>query len=316
MKQNILISILVFALSFDVFSQENNEVKYSMDYDTGTYKYFGIGMCYDMSLNPFNSTIIALGLDGTYLGDKFYLYATSRIHLVSKLVDEFFKEPATRTIYSDEWSRDVTVMGTIFFNRYMQESRFPVTLKKSGNVEYVTFIPAKETVLLGVDMGFTYMTTYYKMGKADLTGINRQGEQVDFDGVASTFLTQSILRLGISKTKTVDFKVHTDKFGGKGSTGQTRYYINTLFAFGQKLDDVFRSFPEEPDIDVYQRLDINTNAKFLPIGAAIGIQSDGIGKRLNLGYGLEAGLMPGPRFHVLNNLYLDLKLRLNIGKKF
>lgn len=320
MKKNVILSILAVLLSLNVISQysEQDTVRYTKIYDNPNYRYFGGGISYDLSINDYNFTLAAFGLDASYLGNKFYASIGSRFHLGEKLTNYVSKQEApNRSIYEEEKSRDISLNATYFISSVKKRKDMDVSLKTTRTTNYIMFVPVDVSIRIGVDVGLSFMTTYYNFGTVNLKGIDVNGNEVDFNGMASTYLSQKILRLGVSRMKSKNFKVKTDRYGDKVSTGFSKFHFHTLIGLGTELDDILESFSDETaGTQVYRQLDINTHAEILPIGGAIGYESSGVGKIMNIGYVIELGLMPGPSYSIVNNVFLDVKLRFNFGKKF
>lgn len=319
MKNNLFLLIAAVFMTFTVAAQDSKDtVKYTKLYDNPNYNYFGVGFSYDMSINDYNFTLAAFGLDAMYLGDKFYASFGSRFHVLDKVTNFASKQEApNRSVYEEEKSRDLSINGTYFITSSKKSKNKDVSLKSTASTNYIMFVPVDVSIRIGADVGLTFMTTYYNFGEVNLKGINNNGDEVDFSGLASTYLTQKVLRLGVSRMKSRDFKLKTDRYGNKTSTGFTKFHFHTLIGLGAELDDIFQVYENQmTGLQVHQRLDINTHAEILPVGAAIGLESSGVGKLMNIGYVVELGLMPGPSYSIVNNVFLDIKLRFNFGKKF
>lgn len=321
MKRNLILSISAVLLSLSVVAQisKDDTVNYSKIYDNGDFNFYAFGASYDMSINQYNFTLLALGLDATYLSDNFYFNVGSRFHFGEKITEYAFHDtPTTRSVYEEEKSRDLSLRGSYFFVKSTKVTDLSVTLKSSRNVDYIMFVPAQMVTKIGVDVGITFMSSYYNFGELTMTGLDNAGSEVEFGGNTASYLTQQVLRLGVSRMKMNDFKVKTDKYGDKMVTDFSKLYFHTLIGLNSELDDVYQVIPASGGSgqSVTRRLDINTNAEILPIGLAVGLESmQAIGKHYFGGYVAELGLMPGPKYNIANNIYLNIKLRFAFGNK-
>jgi hypothetical protein len=319
-----LFFLLVLALfSFPASTQdelaEGETLQYSMLSDKPNYTWFAAGLTYDLSLNPYNFTLLALGADANIMYEKFYFNFHSRLHLAERFTDYSMNGQSTiESVYKAESSRDIGFNFSYYFKNELKEEEHEVTLKHRGNTKYVMNIPAKRSYRWGADFGFSDGATYYNFGDATLTGVDESGntaiiESEDENKAVSTYFSQKIIRLGANRSTTVNFSLRADTYGKKYVKDFTRIYVHALVGLGQKLDDVLVPYPNVQNLTLYTRYDLNANAKMNPIGVVIGYEYY-VMKKAGIGWIAELGLQPGPRYSFDNNFYLDLKLRFHLGK--
>ena len=82
MKKGLLFILLfVCAQGFSQDIDEDEPVLYTLLTDKPNYTYWGVGLSYDMSLNPYNFTLAAVGFDGVVMHEKFNFNLHSLMHL-------------------------------------------------------------------------------------------------------------------------------------------------------------------------------------------------------------------------------------------
>lgn len=324
---NTLISLLIrpmkrffilvsFGLTLSANAQNAEDtVVYSKIYDNPEYFWIGGGASYDLSLNQYNMTLLAFGIDATVMHPKFSLNLYSRYHLGERLTNYGTNgQPRAESIYEKEHSRDISFLGSYYLTSSIKDVEQTFTLKKSGNTTYVSTLPALMDTRLGIDVGLSGGFTYYNFGDATIDGINSEGTKItlasqDENQAITTYFTQKVLRVGLSRVKTTDARIKTDLFGVKEMKDYTKIYMHAQLGFGQSVDDILIE-------SNFARFDINTRMRWLPYGFAMGYEYYSINSAKNRGSSwiAEFGLMPGPFESYLNNFYLDVKLRFHFGK--
>jgi hypothetical protein len=318
MREFTYLVLMLTALSSHAQDSTQN-VRYEMLLDKPSYTWWGAGLTYDVSLNTRNLTAVAIGFDATIMSPKFSANLHSRLHFAERITDGLINgNPITESIYIAEKSRDIGINMTYYFNSKVSSENQKLALRQKGSNKTMTLIPANISRRIGAEIGFSTGVTYYNFGDAMISAVDPDGLLVELESknkneAISSYFTQSIFRFGMSKVKTLRYKVSTDLFGKKSSQKYSRLYAHGLLGFGQKLDDVLEPFPNIVGLDLYTQYDINTNAKFFPFGAAIGYESY-IMKKVGLGWIVEAGILPGPNNNHLNNVFLDFKLRFHLGQ--
>ncbi|OIQ36324.1 MAG: hypothetical protein BM555_02860 [Crocinitomix sp. MedPE-SWsnd] len=314
------LSLAILLLSLNGFSQSSEDtVRYEMLSDKPIYSWWGAGLSYDISVNPYNFTLAAFGVDATFMSEKFRANIYSRLHLAEALTDFSMNgHPSVESVYEAEKSRDFAIDGSYFITENTKTERQEVRLKGGNRSKTVMIIPAKVSYRYGADLGFSSGVSYYNFGDATLDGIDEDGAQASLQSATendaiSSYFSQHVLRIGASRTKTARFKVDTDLFGKKSVQDYTRLYVHGLVGFGQKLDDVLVPFPNTVGLDLFTRYDISTNANFFPVGAAIGYEYY-VMKKMGVSWIAELGVKPGPKYSTGNNAYLDIKLRFHLGQ--
>jgi hypothetical protein len=298
---------------------QSDTVQYQMLNDDPNYSYWGAGLSYGFSIDRFNFPLVGFGLDGIFLNEKFAVNFHSTYNLFERLTDYSMNgHPIHESIYEAEKSREFGIMATYFFLNDVSKIDQSVKLKQSGNTTYVMLIPAKRSLRFGADIGYFAGVSYYNFGDATLNGIDQNGNATTLESrtenaAVSSMFNQQLLRIGANMTKTSKFEVDTDKYGKKRTQDFTRIYLHALIGFGQKLDDIFYFTPDILGNEIYTQYDITTNGIFLPVGAAIGYEYYTMNK-IGVSWIAELGLMPGPNYSIVNNMYLDLKIRFHYGK--
>lgn len=313
--KSILI-VFAFGLTLNGLAQNvNDTVVYSKLYDNPEYFWVGAGASYDLSLNQYNMTLLALGFDAIVMHPKFSLNLYSRYHLGERVTNYGTNgQPVAESVYEKEHSRDITFIGSYYFTSNIIEEEQAFVIKKSGNTTYMANLPAKSDTRYGIDLGISGGFTYYNFGDATISGINNVGATVNLESkdenkAITTYLTQKILRVGMSRVITTNCRIKTDLYGEKEMKDYTKIYAHGLMGFGQNVDDILVG-------SNFNRIDINSNMRWLRYGAALGYEYYTINseKHLGISWIIELGLMPGPFESYLNNSYLDIKLRFHLGQ--
>lgn len=315
--------VLIFiALGLSQLSiAQKDTVKYEMISDAPNYTYWGAGASYTLSIDRFNFPLVGFGIDGVFMHENFSANFHSNLSLFEHLTDFSFNgHPDHESIYEPEKSRDIGFNASYFFINNVKTVTQAVKLKQSGNVISITHIPAKTSFRIGADIGFSTGVTYYNFGDAMLNGIDNSGntailESRDENAAVSTMFNQHILRLGGTRTKTTKFKINTDMVGVRVVQDYTRIYGHVLVGLGQKMDNIFYLTPDILGNEIYTEYDITTDAPMLPVGLAVGYEYY-IMKPNKLGVSWigELGLMPGPKYALQNNVYLQFRIRIHYGQ--
>ncbi|MEO9533463.1 MAG: hypothetical protein ABJG68_00580 [Crocinitomicaceae bacterium] len=312
------INLIVGISSYSQADSAQSELKYSFIYDKPNYAWFSAGLTYDIGLNPYNTTLFALGADANIKHEKFNFNFHSRMHFAEGYTDKSLNgKPTTESVYLPERSRDIGFDFSFYFKNDAKKMDQKMMLRHRRQPKLEKLIPAYKSFRWGADIGFSGGVSYYNFGNSILTGVDEDGNQAEIessknDASVSTYFTQKIIRLGASRVSTLNFKIKAEKYGTKNWREFSRIYFHGLIGVGQTLDDVLVPFENVQNLQLFDRYELNSNAKMNPIGFAAGYEYFNM-KKIGLGYIAEVGIQPGPRYAFGNNFFLNLKLRLHLG---
>ena len=133
---------------------------------------------------------------------------------------------------------------------------------------------------------------------------------------AATYLNYSILSLGINKVEVEGLTIKTEKYGVKDVHSIEKIYGKLLVLIGSEFDDVLVNHDATFTTPSYSEVYAVNGISRLPIGFRVGYEIYSTGKRLDGGWAIEGGIDPGAGGTILNNLAINLKLMINVGKVF
>ncbi len=320
----LLFLFLSLSLIVNSFSQDDdNIVHYELLDNSFPITYFGGGLNYDISLNNYNFTLVGLGPNIKFIGNKFTFDADGRIHLFEHLADFSGRSPEITSIYENSRSNDASFnFGYNFLNKIKHES-ISLTLAGKGRTKYVTNMDVDRSYNYGISLGYTHGFTYYNFQNADqgieittAQGVSRQLK------LASSYHKYGFIKAGLTRTIFDNISIQTDKYGKVTETSSSKISLNLLVQTSSELDDVFASaFDQGTGTTYYERQSIN-NVDRSNLGVSIAYElytmNDHIidDKIRDIGYSLELGLQPGPKVESFNNFFLDIKIKWNVGKVF
>lgn len=292
---------------------------YSVIKNDPSATYFGVGGSYDMSISSYNMSIVGLGVDGQFYHERFWVDLHSRIHLAEKLADYAYSQPYARAVSERSFSKDLLIGGG--FNVYVKDYKESVGVKvaQRSSTDYVMVIPdmkvqRRYSLEAGYEMGYTY----FNMNALDeVEGIDNTGTQITLDAstpAISSYLNFGYVRLGVGTSKVNNVTINTNNFGVKTNNTYNHLYAAALLGISATLDDINTPYDSYNGIELpYTRFDINTAMDFRKAGVVLGFETYSK-KKLGIGWSIELGLLPGPKYRLMDSGFLDIKLRFHYGK--
>jgi len=317
MKKILFLVVLINLSNFGSAHTDGDTVQYSMVINKPNTPYFGIGASYGLSVNSYNMTLAAFGFDATYLNEFFSVNLYSRFHLGERVADFSGNEPYATSMYEPKHSRDLGFLATYYFINDIKHGNRVIRLGGNNRQEIITEVPCDYSQRFGVDLGFSAGVTYYNFQEdesidvLDMTGnaivIGNNNER----SIAS-YYKYSFMKVGVNWTILNQVTIQTDKFGRRSDNSTSTIYLHAFVGLNGALDDIY--YPPnfmDPETGPFSQYSLSP-VGFNRLGGCIGWSTYGL-KKMGIGTVLECGLLPGPKTAIVNNLYLDLKLRFHIA---
>ncbi len=313
MKNLILIPFVFFGLNLKA---QSDTILYELVENNINYSYLGGGLSYDLDLTGYNISIGTLGLNAKFYNPKFESNIRWRHHF---LEGDRLLENSVSSIYQKEASNDIELGFNYFFRNKTVQNEVAVTLGKSGNTTYMTFVDAKSSKRFGFETGLKKGVTFYNFGDHEFeteSVVGNINHPPLFEPKAATYMNYTILSLGINKVEVEGLTIITKRYGIKETHSFEKIYGKVLFMLSSEFDDVLVTHDATESTPEYSEIYSVNEIDRLPIGFRIGYEIYSTGKLLDGGWAIEAGIDPGAGGNVVNNLALNLKLTINLGKIF
>jgi hypothetical protein len=283
----------------------------------------GLGI-WDMNLAAYNFSLwnfnpqVSLYLNSKLRVDGEFSYA---------LLDRFYPEADSKefqrdfsqitSIYKATNAAQGSVLATYYFRNNTETTDVRVHLKSSGHVDYVADIPGQVLSSTGVRLGYTAGSSLYSLNNIEMKGKDANMDVTFNESLrATTMIAYSMLKAGISFNSLYDFSIKTDMYGIRKAESMTGWYVDAFVPFNFTLDDVWvhkntgYSSTSSNQVFIHQ-VSIDKYNNKLPLGGAIGYYNTNI-KGAGVGWGAEAGLLPGLSNALLQNVYV----RINCSFQF
>jgi len=309
MKNLLLIPILLIGF---ISKAQSDTTYYKVVENYLDYNYLGGGITYDLDLAGYNMSIATLGLNGKYYNKKFESNVRWKHHFLEG--DELF-DNSVRSIYKKEASNDIELSFNYFFSIKKVKNDIAVTLSSSRNTRVITFVEANSSKRFGAELGFKKGVTFYNFGSHEFEPESLVGTPL-FTPKAATYLNYSILSLGINKVEVEGLTIKTNKYGVKKVHSIEKVFAKMLVLVGSEFDDVLVTHEATDSTPEYSETYSVNGIDRLPIGFRVGYEIYSMGKRIDSGWSIEAGIDPGAGGTIVNNLAFNLKLMINVGKLF
>lgn len=300
--------------------------------DVENYKIARVGFSFlntDISFANVSAYGVGFFANGE-IGKKLYLEGNYSFSLVERLLHPF--EPDLQTdgfvsVNDDSRSNRLRLEGTYYFSSKTTREDIEVSLKQSTRgrttVNYYTLVEGNQLTRIGARIGLDRGFTSYNMSSADeLSALLENGSTYDinYDGevIGSSFLTYSVMRLGVARSKLTNLHINTPQYGYRRSSSIAYLYGDVLIAMNQEIDDVFvkrndvvvqSPFEGGPSTPYYSRMNLQDAVEFRNVGLAIGYRVN----NLSTGFEqlVEAGIYPGVQG--VNGLYINIGWRYGLG---
>ncbi|MFK8039108.1 MAG: hypothetical protein AB8B74_12510 [Crocinitomicaceae bacterium] len=317
--KNIIITLSILFVTFGSIAQkkDSEESDYNINSNQLAFSYIGGGLNYDISFNNYNFTLVSLGPNFKYFNDKISFDASARFHLFENLANYAGRQPEITSIYENEKSRDFSLDFGYYFTDNIASKDISIDIAKKGNTRYYTIVNAKTAERFGVNLGFNSGVTYYNFQNQSFE--DTPGPLVN-GFITATHHQFSTIKLGGNRTRVNNIKFNTGTFGNVTYTKFSKLYFNVLILVSSELDDVFvnQSVSGSNTTSYFQQSinEIDRNRLGFAIGYELYSMNDYVidDKKRDVGYAVEIGSQPGPKSGLGNNVFIDLKIRVNIGK--
>jgi hypothetical protein len=249
------------------------------------------------------------------LGNKLSLSATYNLLVGDQLMpnsqsgSEFPAQPFVASQFEDQSSRYLHVEGTYYFSNTIEDTEETIVVKSSGNVKYVTSIPAKLMKRTGLRVGYRNgFMWYHTNGSYNF----KTADDFIFDTQdQSTYLNYSQIRIGIARAKTTNLHVNLDGYGYRSAAGTGVWYADLIIAMKQELEDVNYYERDNENSVFYSPYEIDQYNDKQKFGFEVGWRWIPFVGRV--GYLAQFGMVTGVKGYFAP--YLELGANFQIGKK-
>ena len=305
MKNTVLIALLLFSF---YSKAQSDTIRYEIIENNLDYNYIGGGLSYTAEISGYNLALAGLGFNVKFYNPKFDASLNLKKHFYEG--DESMQNNAYSVLGKSQ-SSDMDVNFNYYISNKNKNNEISVSLARVDDVKYVTYVKAKTAVRYGVDLGFKSGRTFYNFGDYEFEkdDFGNSGQPL-FNAPISSYLNYNILTLGFNKVEVEGLTIETKRFGIKKTHSFVKIYGRALILLSSKFDDVL--IENGADLIAYKVNDVNR----LPVGFMIGYEHYSMGKIFHAGWGAEIGITPGASVGITNNLSLNIKVIINLGKRF
>lgn len=220
------------------------------------------------------------------------------------------------SIYNSTKSRDADLTLGYFFQK-KTKGKIRINLKQQGKITYYTKVDAEFNKIIGLQAtyksGFSHLTIPSGVAVKDYY-IPESGTITTQQGM-TTFMKYGWISFGPSYGKTVDVAANFEGIGERKTEFFQRFYANVILGTSSKLEDVYYTEGFGSSNPLVHRYVLNGNVVMSKTGFNVGYETYKF-RGVGIGYGIEAGLMPGVKLKDAGNGYLVVKWGIVFGKMF
>lgn len=313
--------IIAFFLLLPVLGMaqsDNDTVKYEIISNNPNFTYVAGGPSLDFAFTQHNLTMLAAGVSGMFVHEKFSANLDTRFHILDRWRERDLPDLTTRSINDPKMSMDLQLLGTYYIYNDTKKSEKMINLKQSGNTIYVMKIPAMSSFRLGADLGLRTGRTWFSFDSRSVTLTDSLGNDTtafagSWDNNISSYFRQSVLRFGLSVSMVNDLKVNAKDYGERGGRWMHKITAHGLFGFGQQFDNVAVPNPS-PWFDVPTgTYDLNPGMTYNKLGMGVGYEATQWLDKFTYAYNLELGVWPGPEAEAFERIFMEFKIKLLFG---
>ncbi|MBI3517886.1 MAG: hypothetical protein HY062_00830 [Bacteroidetes bacterium] len=255
----------------------------------------------------------------TGLGTRMYfngIYVSTNydFHYADNLAEASSSENIRgNSVYARQKSRNADIMAGYFFQKDT-EGKVRINLHSGSKTTYYTMVDAHYNKIFGAQIGFkngfSYMTI--PQGVTVSNYYNESAGTFAADAGMTTIMKYSWLTIGGTFGKTVDVDANFTQYGSKGAHYMKRFYANAIIAVKSQLEDVYFTENYGSSNELVKRYVLNGNVDMSRFGFCIGAETFSL-KKFGMITSLEAGMMPGVKTKITNNIFIGFKVGLVIG---
>lgn len=330
--------------NFTISSAQKEEVKgvYSITNEAGLFDFVsGKFNFLDLNMSGYHFNM-GLDIGADFMYNKVrggFTYSRSYWNRINNWITG---ESSHNSIYEDGPSNSFRADLGFVFSKKERKEDVRIDLKHEGNTTYYTniesFVGYNWSVDLGVEKGVTY---YYFGDNSSVSGKNINTGKTDKIGSSpgssstvtvgsysenitegvSSYLAYTTFSIGVSRTRMYDLECNFSDYGSKKASFSSRMYGAILINTGSfeniyyEYATVDASSPYSTNWTLgYTEYQLDGYTKIFPIGLKVGSEmfsTDGFG----FSSGIEGGLFPGAAGSITNNLFLNLKFGMILGKR-
>ena len=293
--------------------EDSDTVLYELISNNPNHTYFGGGVNYNIGISNYDMYIGGLGFNAKFYNKYLGLDIRAKRNFAGGRTLLTGRTPEVTSIYVDEPTSDFTANLSYFFYNKEAQNDIHVTLKRRGNTEYVTYVPGVTSKRFGLDLGMVNGSTFFNFNEYEFTytGTGPDGNtyQATMPEPVTSYHDYTTLKVGVSKATVEGLVIKTDKFGRNETYSISKIYGQALFMVRSQLDDVFI----EEFGGYYSQHSINDMER-ANIGVNIGYDYFVVGDKIDTGWAIELGIIPGPKTPVADRAMLNIGFQINFGK--
>lgn len=145
--------------------------------------------------------------------------------------------------YKTQSSREFNLGATYFFQTSFKEVDQTFRLKQVGQTVYVTSLPVKQQVKMGVNVGYSQGFTWYNMNGIKLSASPQDYSPETIEEISmksmSTFQEYKFIKLGLNITKSVNTKINAQGYGTRRASWISVDNFNLIVAVQNEFEDVY-----------------------------------------------------------------------------
>ncbi len=220
------------------------------------------------------------------------------------------------SIYARQRSRNADIMVGYFHQKDI-DGKVRINLHNGSRVTTYTMVDAHYNRIIGAQIGFKNGFSYLVVPRGVNVSNHYDESRGSFaaDGGMTTIMKYSWLTIGGTFGKTVDVDANFTTYGAKGSHFMKRFYANVIIAVKSELEDVYFTENYGSSNPLVKRYTLNGNVDMSKFGFCVGAETFSL-KKFGMITSLEAGLMPGVKAKVSDNVFIGFKVGLVIGSCF
>jgi len=323
----IILTSFSFLLTITLFGQnkkiENNSVlKYDLLTNNTDFSYFGAGLNYDITLNRAMLSVVSFGLNGKYFNKYIEINVDSRMHF-SDGMDFIGEQTEIHSIESYSKPKDASLKFTYYFKNNIKEKTKAIYVGSDDKYSYNMKIPMNVNNRMGIDVSIEKGEHYFYFDHFDdyrfLDGTFHNDWRES--STVHRFIT---IGYGINFTNVQRISVDTERFGKSSMAELRKLSLKMNFLVVSSLDNVIAKFDyygpnnepssygAEPLFQYRRELSVDHISRSI-IGLSIIYEEYTFIGFSNFGTSIELGVKPGVKYHFYDLLFVDFKMKLNLG---
>jgi hypothetical protein len=246
-----------------------------------------------------------------------YLSTNYDFHYLDNMAEASSTEQIKgNSIYARQKSRNADIMAGYFFQKDT-DGKVRINLHQGSKVSHYAMVDAHYNKIYGAQIGFKNGFSYMVIPRGVNVSnyYNESAGTFAADAGMTTIMKYSWVTIGGTFGKTVDVDANFSEYGLKGDHYMKRLYANVIIAVNSQLEDVYFTENKGSSNELVKRYVLNGNVDMSKFGFCVGAETFSL-KKFGMITSLEAGLMPGVKAKMSDNVFIGFKVGLVIGSCF